>query len=74
MSRLQAHQSRGSVAVVTEWLPRIRAYLARQEAARFTGRVQLTINFNQGGITKVVAVQQVELNLRREPSPEEDVR
>jgi len=52
--------------VTKDWLARIHAYLATLQAARFTGRVQFTINFNQGGISKVVVGKQVELNLDRE--------
>jgi len=52
--------------VTTNWPARICAYLARLKAARFTGRVQFMINFNQGGISKVVVGKQVGVNLDRE--------
>lgn len=51
--------------MTADWPARICAYVARLKAARFTGRVQFTINFNQGGISKVVVGKQVELNLDR---------
>ena len=52
--------------MTTNWPARICAYLARLKAARFTGRVQFMINFNQGGISKVVVGKQVGVNLDRE--------
>jgi hypothetical protein len=48
-------------AVTQDWPACLCAYLQRLKAESFSGQVQLTVNFNQGGITKVTALKRVDL-------------